>query len=383
MNILFDARYIDQSGIGTYVKTFVAEALRRAKSKKNTNVESQNNTAGTGNFNDIAFLFARQNKGVAWAARLKAAGYEVHWINTVPFKIKEHAELYSILKQLRPKVFHVPHFNVPFLTPSDVIILPTVHDLALDHYPSDFRTPLHKLYYKLNLRRTLSAPKIIVDSEFTKQDLEKVHGYKSASLVLCGFDPELLGAKPAKPLEDMTNVMRGREANHLLYVGINRMRKNLPFLIAAIADLPAEIYLSVVGDMSDWSYDIAQDVMERGLENRVHLLGRVSHEDLARLYSTCWALVVPSLLEGFGYPLLEAAAFGIPVASSSASSLPEVGGDGVHYFSPTDPADCRDKLLELCTSPNLAAELVERNATRPAAFRPAKFFDEMISNGRS
>ena len=115
-----------------------------------------------------------------------------------------------------------------------------------------------------------------------------------------------------------------------------------------------------------------------GLAGRVHLVGFVSDEALAELFRGAFCLLVPSLYEGFGIPLLEAMQSGTPIVCSSAASLPEVGGEAARYIDPRRPADIGAALQELYNQPELRRVLIERGGRRLEEFRTADMVDRYL-----
>src|SRR5262249_58867790 len=116
---------------------------------------------------------------------------------------------------------------------------------------------------------------------------------------------------------------------------------NLIRLIEAFGQsAPDDVKLLLTGDLDDVFHthvpQIREAIAARQLEDRVILTGFVPDDDLVFLYGRAYALVQPSLLEGFGLPAVEAMACGTPLVSSRAGSLPEVIGEAGVYFDPTD-----------------------------------------------
>lgn len=349
MKVLFDARYIGFTGIGTYTKIVARAALK---------------TSLQGN---IGFLFSPQNNQQELIKELRSGGFSVLLIKSLPFQLKEHLELYKILKKNSFDWLHIPHFNVPYFLPKGIKITATIHDIALDLFPEEIKSPLHKLYYKGIMKKALRADRVITDSEYSKTTIQQVYDRDKIEVVYGGFEP--------RPFNFNAVV---RNNNNFLFVGINQHRKNLKFLVDVFESLPSEISLTIVGKMDGAPYNIRADVKRRNLNNRIKILGYVSDAELLDLYSSSTALMFPSLLEGFGYPILEAANYQLPVICSNASSLPEVGGDGCLYFDPYSRDECRSRVLQLRDDEQLKQNLVKSNLKRIKLFEPLVFFNRLI-----
>jgi glycosyltransferase involved in cell wall biosynthesis len=123
-----------------------------------------------------------------------------------------------------------------------------------------------------------------------------------------------------------------------------------------------------------------------GLGGSVRFLGHLSEDRFATVWNGAGALVFPSLYEGFGIPLVEAMAFGLPVLASRAGALPEVGGDACLFADATRPIDLADGLVRIAGDPGLRARLREKGYERIRTFsfeRDARrFLDELVSCAR-
>jgi glycosyltransferase involved in cell wall biosynthesis len=163
------------------------------------------------------------------------------------------------------------------------------------------------------------------------------------------------------------------EAKYLLYVGGLSPHKNIPQLIKAFS-LVADVNLNlvVVGDVKDVFHTnipaIRSAIARSGLGQRVILPGFVPDTELVHLYSRAYALVQPSLMEGFGLPAIEAMACGTPVLSSRAGSLPEVIGDAGLFFDPNDATSIAMAIRTLANDREHRDRLAAMALTRSALF---------------
>jgi glycosyltransferase involved in cell wall biosynthesis len=107
-------------------------------------------------------------------------------------------------------------------------------------------------------------------------------------------------------------------------------------------------------------YDMPQLIMAHHLEDHVEIKSNANDDQLAQLYASARVLVMPSLVEGFGLPILEAMACGCPVAASNAASLPEVGGDAAQYFDPYDIEDMANCIQRILADGDLRQEMIAK-----------------------
>lgn len=264
-----------------------------------------------------------------------------------------------------------PVWNVPHL-------VVTMHDtLALAHPELVFPTRKGRLAWLLKEHAAARfASRIVTVSETSKRDLKAWFRLPEGKLrvITEGPDP-IFQPRPRDP--DGEQVLRklglDPDTRFLLYVGGLSPHKNLPRLIEAFACLPAsDTRLLLVGDLSDVFHthvpEIRATIQRFGLAERVLLTGYLPDSDLVHLYSRARALVVPSLLEGFGLPAVEAMACGTPVVSSRAGSLPEVVGNGGLFFDPR-----RIDSMALAMSQILADESLRNVHARTARERSMMF----------
>ncbi|HCB23032.1 hypothetical protein A3B42_02310 [Candidatus Daviesbacteria bacterium RIFCSPLOWO2_01_FULL_38_10] len=220
--------------------------------------------------------------------------------------------LYTATK--KPDLIFSPTHYIPRFSP--VKRIATIFDLSFLHFPEMF---IKKDLWQLKNWTKFSAENadhIITISNFSKQDIISQYKIDKNNITVAypGFDSEKFKVKSEK-LKD----------RYIIYVGTIQPRKNLIRLMEAVARIEG-IKLIIVGK-TGWEYEEILDAPKRlGIEDRVKFLGYVATDKLANLLNGATAFVLPSLWEGFGIPVLEAMACGIPVIVSNVSSLPEVVG---------------------------------------------------------
>jgi glycosyltransferase involved in cell wall biosynthesis len=156
----------------------------------------------------------------------------------------------------------------------------------------------------------------------------------------------------------------------VLSVSALRPHKNIPRLLEGIASIPAELrpWLLLPGYATSWEDDLRRRAANLGVEHDTRFLGWVTSEELEELYEVASCFVFPSLYEGFGFPVLEAMARGVPVACSDRGSLAEVAGDAALVFDPEDPSAIAASIETLLSNPSEAARLRAAGLARAAEF---------------
>jgi len=228
-------------------------------------------------------------------------------------------------------IFHTSNWAFPS---TQAKLVTTIHDLTFLKFP-DSHTSYLRAVHKRHLKKVKKhADAIIAVSQSTKKDLID-YGF-DASKIKVVYE----AASPIfKPQTNLTKIKAVKEKyniknKYILSVGTQEPRKNLHRLIKAFSLLTEQnpkLQLVIVGKFG-WGDQIRP-------RSNVKLLGFVSDEDLALLYSAAKFFVYPSLYEGFGLPVLEAMACGCPVITSNTSSLPEVGGSVALYVNPKKTHD--------------------------------------------
>jgi glycosyltransferase involved in cell wall biosynthesis len=246
----------------------------------------------------------------------------------------------------------------------------TVHDLNYRAHPE-----AHFGVRALGMRVLVPAAarrsrRVIVPSQATADDVVR-HLRVPADKV--DVVPEAVGQPPRAPGRDRDRVRTDLDAADrrlLLTVSAKRPHKNLMRLLGALGRIPSERrpLLVMPGYPTPHEQELRARAAELGLDGDVRFLGWVSDEELESLYRAVDAFVFPSLSEGFGLPVLEAMARGVPVATSGRTSLAEVAGDAALLFDPEDEASIADAIARLLSDTELAGRLARAGAERAAGF---------------
>lgn len=285
---------------------------------------------------------------------------------------KQRIRFHLRLPSIRFHSYFAPAHYAPGWLPHTCKLIVTIHDLAYEFFPNEF---LKKDLYKLQnwtLDAVARASHVIAVSNHTKQDVVKAFNLdpKSVHVVLNGFTPPVPVATRQSPLINGHDY-RLVPYHYILYVGTLQPRKNITTLIYSFALFIKENpdYKLVIAGKKGWMYDeIFSLVKKLKVENNVHFVGFVSEQDKMYLFTKALCFVLPSLYEGFGFPLLEAFAASCPVISSNASSLPEVGGEAAIYFDPKQPNELLDRLRRVEKDLKLRHECVERGEMQVKKF---------------
>jgi glycosyltransferase involved in cell wall biosynthesis len=278
-----------------------------------------------------------------------------------------------------PDVLFIPAHVLPIIHPCRSVV--TIHDLGYLYHPRAHR-PLDRLYLDLSTRYNAQAASfIIADSKATKLDLIRCYGTKSKKVVVIypGYDESKFHSVRDEAAVEAVKARYGIEGDYILFVGTLHPRKNLIRLIEAFSSLAPRLSLVIAGKKG-WLYEeMFYRVKELGLEGRVVFTGFVPEDDLPVLLSGARLFVFPSLYEGFGFPVLEAMACGVPVVCSDSSSLPEVVGDAALKVNPLDVEGLKNAMERVLCDEELSAEMVKRGLERARNFSWERCAEETLA----
>lgn len=238
----------------------------------------------------------------------------------------------------------------------------TIHDLS--PFADQHFFPLSKRSYKKSLISFVvrASRAIITVSEFSRRELLSRFPFLDGKIFTVH-----LGVEPTPQVNRVEN-----DRPFLLFVGTMEHRKNVVTLIRAFGMLTKRRRLPhrlVLVGKPGYGWDAIQNLIEESqLADAIDVLGYATPQRLAQLYHSASLFVYPSLYEGFGLPVLEAMASGTPVISSSATSLPEVGGDAAIYFEPHNVEQLADAIEAVLDSPTLQSQLRVKGSKQAAKF---------------
>ncbi len=246
----------------------------------------------------------------------------------------------------------------------------TVHDLIYARFPdahAGIRDRGMRVLVPWAVRR---SDRVIADSQSTRDDLIELLGVARPRVDVVPLGLGAVRREAPMPEQDVRARFDLGERRVVLSLSAKRAHKNLPALIGALARLAAEErpVLVLPGYPTAHEAELRERVRVLGLQDDVRFPAWVSAAELEGLWAIAAAFVFPSLYEGFGLPLLEAMARGVPVACSNASSLPEVAGEAALLFDPRDEPAIATALERLLSDRALADDLRTRGLARAREF---------------
>ncbi len=303
-----------------------------------------------------------------WGELLPAVTVPVHARNRVQWVLGEQMLLPPQAARAGVGLVHSLASTAPLLGPFRRVV--TVHDLIYAHFPEAHAGIRDKGMRMLVPAAARRSDRVIADSQSTREDLLGLPGIRPERV-----DVVPLGLGSVRRCEPMAEpALRARlalgEREILLSLSAKRPHKNLLALIEAIARIPAERrpMLVLPGYPTEYEARLRERALELEVDGDVRFPAWVSPEELEGLWSIARGFVFPSLYEGFGLPVLEAMARGVPVACSNTSSLPEVVGDAALLFDPSSQEQITEAIVRLLSDDILAGRLCELGSARVAGF---------------
>ncbi|OGE30263.1 hypothetical protein A3C59_04770 [Candidatus Daviesbacteria bacterium RIFCSPHIGHO2_02_FULL_36_13] len=355
MRIGIDGRFLNESGVGRYIRNLISNLK---------DLDKQNQY--------FIFLLKEDYEKFTETKNFKKVLADFKWYGFI-----EQVKFPSLLKKYNLDLVHFPHFNFPIFYKNNFIV--TIHDLIHQHFNMEHSTTHGPLIYKLKTLgyRTVfkhavnKSSQILVPSEYVRKQLINDWKINSQKITVTaeGVEDSLLAKGGELP--------DGVRKPYIFFVGNAHPHKNVEGLIKAFLILRKKYqYLQLVLAGKD-SY-FWRKLLEKYQHSDILYTGFVPDKKLVTLYKEADVYVEPSFEEGFGIPILEAMALGTAVVSSRLGSLPEVGGDAVLYFNPNDSDDMVNKISQVLNSKKLRKELIENGKKRVKLFSWKKMAEQTL-----
>lgn len=299
-------------------------------------------------------------------------------------RIWTHRALAREIRRHAPDVLFVPAHVLPFhwrpgTLPPAVM---TIHDLGYERFPES-HPGRQRLYLRLTTRYAARRARcLICISHATRSDLMHFYGADPARLQVV-YEGCIHKTPPAPARISAQLDAFGLTHPYALFLSTLQPRKNVERLIHSFArmlqDSRADLDLVLAGKPGWLSEPILQAARQSPVRRAIHLLGYVDEEQAAALYAGARFFCYPSLYEGFGLPVLEAQAFGVPVMTSRHSSLPEVAGDAALLVDPENEEEIAQAMLRLSRDEALRQELIRKGHQNVKRFSWARAARETLA----
>ena len=286
-------------------------------------------------------------------------------------------------------LLHAPAFIAPLVAPCPVVL--TVHDITYLLFPENFRA-WWVMYMKAVMPQLMrSAAAIICGSEHSKRDIVESYGISPNTIRVVPYGVDHQYFHPSATLDRDWARSLGIREKYVLHVGTLSERKNIPTLLRAVAQLRSKgnwgarqvVLAGSENPALKGAGEIYQAVRQLDLADVVVSVGHVPDQHLPGLYAHAAVLIMPSLYEGFGFPVLESMAVGTPVIASETSSLSEVGGDAALFCPPHDAHAFATAIADVIESHSLADQLRRKGLERSHQFSWQRTAEETIAVYRS
>ncbi len=258
----------------------------------------------------------------------------------------------------------------------------TIHDLSFEIFPECFSAKMRLWHTFLSPRRQCErADLLLTPSQNTKRDIINLYGIAEQTIQVFnpGLSPFFVREKEVSPNTDILQKYN-LPAQYILFLGTVEPRKNIERLLEAFVIFQKEFpeYHLVIAGAPGWKNKHIFRAIEKN--KNVQYIGYVAPEDKPALYAAATVFVYPSLYEGFGFPVLEACAVGVPVLTSARSSLPEVAGDAAYYVNPYNTSEIVTGMKRLVMEPDLSKFFIQKGFQQVQKFYWQKTAEQFLAS---
>lgn len=280
----------------------------------------------------------------------------------------------SIAEDLRRdnlNVFHGLSNELPLKRPAGVRTILTVHDLIFLRFP-EYYGMFDVEIYKWKLKHSCkTADCVVAVSHQTATDLHEFLGVDPAKITVVhqGCHSSFYRQASAEAIAQV-RAKYGLPNEFLLYVGTLEKRKNAGLIIKAMARLKNRMPVVLAGKPTKYIAELEGLVKKHAMQNDVKFIYNASFADLPAFYQAASLFLYPSVFEGFGIPIVEAIASGVPVITSNGSCFSEAGGPDCIYINPSNPEELGDSITMVLENSDLRSTMVDASRTYIEKFNP-------------
>lgn len=350
MRIAIDARAYSWAGIGRYIRNIVRHLPYVAPQ------------------HEFILLLSQKNAS-AYTGPLKTV-----IVDSTYYSWREQIVLWRQLQAIEADLWHFTHFNVPWFFNRPYVV--TIHDVTRFVFPGQRRQSLrHQMAYEALLARIVRrAQHIITVSQTTAEELAAlpIAGQARVTTIYEGVE-DIFFTPVSASKRIKIRMLLGCSEPYLLYVGVWMSHKNLERLMQAYVKVRQEhprLRLVVTGRPAPGYINVIEMARRLSVDDTVIFPGFVPDDLMPALYASAACFVWPSLYEGFGLPILEAAACGVPVVTSNVSSMAEILGGACVPVNPESVDSIAAGILAVVGQPEGLALVAGRlGAARARSFR--------------
>lgn len=282
------------------------------------------------------------------------------------------AELPFWLKRDGIDMFWGTQHVLPLAMDNKIKSVLTVHDLVHYVFPETMK-PMNLFINKLLIPPSIKKTNaIMADSSWTLLDVKKYLNppAKIMEVVHLGVG-ESFYPRDADEAREKIRKKFNLPMPFILTLGTFEPRKNIRSIFKALSLIYEKIphHFAIVGQKGWKNKDVIRQMSASQFADRIHFLGYVSDEDIPDIYAAADMFIFPSLYEGFGFPLLEAMACGVPVIASNVSSIPEVVGQAAHLIDPLNPNEIAAAIIRVGSDQTYRSGLIQKGIEQAAQFR--------------
>jgi len=273
--------------------------------------------------------------------------------------LRSQLELRRTVRRFRPDAVYIPyHLAVPWVRVGAPVVT-VIHDCLSERQAAERRPTAFSVAHRMATRLAIrSSAAVLAPTQATRRDIARFYGVTLGDEAVA---PNAVGAQFSAARARAGHRLAGPPGRYILHVGARRPHKNQQVLVRALAELlPShpDLGLVLVGQHDPRVTDEAgRLIAELGVADHVWQYTRADDDLLLDLYANATVFAYPSLIEGFGLPVLEAMAAGLPVVASDADAVREAAGDGALIVPAQSAADWAKALDQVLGDPGYAAEL--------------------------